>query len=89
MESTSAADVVKSFDCAAPGCRGEADVAGGLCPFCTRAAREQAREGAVHAGKLETGVLALLGLARELDAEVRSWRAEVEEARGQLATRRR
>jgi hypothetical protein len=89
MASTSAADLLTSFDCAAPGCRGEAEVAGGLCLFCTRAAREQAREGAAHAGKLETGVLALMGLARELNAELRSWHAEVEEARGQLAARRR
>lgn len=70
-----------------PGCRGEAEVAGGLCLFCTRAARETARGGAAHAGKLETGVLALMGLARELDAELR-WHDEVEEARGRASRRR-
>jgi hypothetical protein len=89
MASTSAADLVKSFDCAVPGCPKEAEVAGGLCRHCTKAARERAREGAAHAGKLETGALALIGLARELDAELAAWHADVEQARGQLATRRR
>jgi hypothetical protein len=89
MASTSAADVVKSFDCAVPGCPNEAEVAGGLCRRCTKTARERARGGAAHAGKLETGALALIGLARELDAELRAWHADVEEARGQLAARDR
>ena len=44
------------------------------------------------AGKLETGVLALIGLARELDAELAAWNADVAEARrtlaGPLANRR-
>jgi hypothetical protein len=82
-------ELTQTFDCAVPGCPGEAEVSGGLCLYCTKVARERAREGSAYAGKLETGVLALMGLARELDAELRSWHAEVEEARGQLATRRR
>jgi hypothetical protein len=49
------------------------------------AARENAREGAAHAGKLETGALALIGLARELDAELAAWHAGVEEAPARLA----
>jgi hypothetical protein len=40
-----------------------------------------AREGAPTAGKLETAALALVGLGRELDAEVALFRNSVEEAR--------
>jgi hypothetical protein len=85
MESISAAEFVRSFDCAVRGCREEAEVEGGLCRHCTRAARERAREGAAHAGKLETGALALVGLARELDAELAAWHADVADARARLA----
>jgi hypothetical protein len=55
-------ELVRSFDCAARGCREEAEVEGGLCRHCTKAARERAREGAAHAGKLETGALDLVGV---------------------------
>jgi hypothetical protein len=34
---------------------------------------------------LETGALALIGLARELDAGLAAWHAHVEDARAQLA----
>jgi hypothetical protein len=40
---------------------------------------------AAHAGRLETGVLALVGLARELDAELAAWNSDVADARAQLA----
>jgi hypothetical protein len=77
--------LARSFDCAVPGCPGEAAGEGGLCRHCTQTARERAREGAAHAGKLETGALALVGLARELDAELAAWHADVADARAQLA----
>ena len=80
-------ELLTSFDCVRPGCEGEAEVEGGLCSSCTRAARERAQQGAAHAGKLETGALALIGLARELDAELAAWHADVEEARKRLAAR--
>jgi hypothetical protein len=80
-------ELTRTFDCAVPGCPREAEVAGGLCRNCTQVAREQAREGAPAAGKLETGALALVGLARELDAELRAWHMDVEEARDRLAGR--
>jgi hypothetical protein len=85
MESISAATLGQSFDCAVRGCPNEAEVEGGLCRHCKKAARERAREGAAHAGKLETGALALIGLARELDAELAAWHADVEDARAQVA----
>src|SRR5215204_757276 len=61
MALVKAHELTQTFDCAVPGCRDEAEVTGGLCLFSTRAAREQARDEAAHAGKLETGVLALGG----------------------------
>jgi hypothetical protein len=85
MTTAQAHDLVQSFDCAVRGCTREAAVEGGLCRHCTQTARERAREGAAHAGKLETGALALIGLARELDAELAAWHADVEDARAQLA----
>jgi hypothetical protein len=66
MERISAAELARSFDCAVRGCPGEAAVEGGLSRHCTQTAREHARVGAAHAGKLETGALPLIGLAREL-----------------------
>jgi hypothetical protein len=42
---------------------------------------DEAIDSAAAAGKLETGALALIGLARELDAELRAWHADVEQAR--------
>jgi hypothetical protein len=67
------------------GCPNETEVEGGLCRRWTKAARERAREGASHAGRLETGPLALVALARELDGELAGWHADVEDARVQLA----
>jgi hypothetical protein len=59
----SAHDLTRTHDCAVPGCKGEAEVEGGLCRYCTRLARERAQEGARNAGKLEAAALALVGLA--------------------------
>jgi hypothetical protein len=44
-------------------------------------------EGAPNAGWLETQVLALTGLARELDAELRIFHAEIKAARWRVAGR--
>jgi hypothetical protein len=51
-------------------------------------ARERAQEGSEHAGKLEAATLALIGLARELDAELAAWHADVEDARRLIARER-
>jgi hypothetical protein len=87
VQAVSGHDLTRTYDCARPGCEGEAEVEGGLCPHCTRMARERAQEGSEQAGKLETATLALIGLARELDAELAAWQTDVEEAREQLAGR--
>lgn len=87
MTTIQAHELGRSFDCTVRGCREEDEVEGGLCRHCTKAARERAREGASHAGRLATGALALVGLARELDAELAAWHAEAEDARAQLRAR--
>jgi hypothetical protein len=51
-------------------------------------ARRRALEGAEQAGKLEIAALALIGLARELDAELAEWHADVEDARRLIARER-
>ena len=88
MHAVSGHDLTRSYDCARPGCEGEAEVEGGLCRSCTRMARERAQEGSEHAGKLEAATLALIGLARELDAELAAWHADVEDARRLIARER-
>jgi hypothetical protein len=88
VAANSAHDLTRGYDCARPGCEGEAEVEGGLCPHCTRTARERAQEGSEQAGKLETATLALIGLARELDAELAAWHADVEEAKRLIARER-
>ena len=87
MAAHSAHDLTRTHDCAVPGCKDEAEVEGGLCRYCTRLARERAQEGARNAGKLEAAALALVGLARQLDAELAAWNAEAIRAREQLAAR--
>jgi hypothetical protein len=56
-------------------------------PLLHALARERAQEGARNAGKLEAAALALVGLARQLDAELAAWNAEAIRAREQLAAR--
>jgi hypothetical protein len=80
-------DITTSFDCARPGCDGHANVDDGLCPHCSRLARASAQAGAASAGKLETTVHGLLGLAREFDGELRLFREDVAEARRVLDRR--
>jgi hypothetical protein len=48
---------LKSVDCARAGCEGEAEVEGGWCVRCTKAARESARSGVARLAPL-TGPLA-------------------------------
>jgi hypothetical protein len=45
-------------------------------PTLDQGRTERAREGASHAGRLETGALALVALARELDAELAGWHTQ-------------